>query len=228
MRNTGKTTAVLLLASMSVWAQSSDAVPGSDGVYATADGVREARIVHAVPAVVPSDLAALRRVAALVVVVGADGNPTSIRVANRESSPLDKAAIAAVRESQFVAGSLEGKAVATRLMVWVPFLGGDEPAIPVAGMPRTVRNLTLPRPLFTPEAEFSKEARQKRISGSLVIEMLVNEDGKPTDVHAVTPLGAGLDQQAVKATSRYLFKPATLDGIPVPWLMDVEISFRLR
>jgi TonB family protein len=223
-----KTLVVLLLAVMSVGALSQDVLPDKDGVYAIADGVTAARLVHAVPAVVPGELSALRRVTALVVVVGADGNPTTIQVANRESSPLDKAAIAAVRESQFVAGSLEGKAVATRLMVWVPFLGGEEPAIPVAGMPRTVRNLTLPRPLFTPEAEFSKEARKKRISGSLVIEMVVNEEGKTTNVHAVTPLGAGLDQEAVKSTSQYVFKPATLDGVPVPWLMDVEISFRLR
>ena len=228
MQAAGKTIAFLLFCATVVWAQSPEVTPDRDGVYPKAGGVKEAKLVHAVPAVVPGDLASLRRVTALLVVVGPDGTPTTIQVANQEPSPLDEAAIAAVRKSQFVAGSLEDKAVATRLMVWVPFVGDDQPSVPVAGLPKTVKNLTSPKSLFTPEADYPEDARRRRITGSVVIEMLVREDGKPVNVHAVTYPGAGLDQQAVKSTSRYVFNPATLDGIPVPWLMTVEVSFRLR
>jgi TonB family protein len=212
---------------MSVWGQSATPAPDGNGVYPVVGSVKAARLMHAVPARVSGDVAALQRITALLVVVGADGNPTTIKVENEKASPLDDAALEAVRHSEFAAGSFEGKPVATRLMVWVPFLGNDNPAIPVAGTVRTVKGLKLPVPISTPEAEFSDEARRKGVNGNVVIQMLVTEEGTPAQVEVVASAGYGLDEQALKATRRYTFKPASLDGVPVPWFMPVEINFTL-
>jgi Gram-negative bacterial TonB protein C-terminal len=38
----------------------------------------------------------------------------------------------------------------------------------------------------------------------------------------------GLDEQAVTAMKKWVFKPGTKDGKPVAVRVDVEMSFRLR
>jgi TonB family protein len=72
-----------------------------------------ARLVHTEAAVIPAGTlpAALKHVSTLDVAVDADGVPTSIEVVNRTKSPLDDAAIAAVKKSQFAPGMLEGEPV---------------------------------------------------------------------------------------------------------------------
>lgn len=46
-------------------------------------------------------------------------------------------------------------------------------------------------------------------------------------VHAVGHLGMGLDEKAVAAVKQYKFKPATLQGRPVPVEVNVEVDFRI-
>ena len=112
-------------------------------------------------------------------------------------------------------------------MVWVPFLSKDLPAIPVAGTVKTVKDLKFPVAVSTPAVEFSDQARRKCVSGTVLVQMLVTEDGQATQLEVVVPVGYGLDEQALKATRKYTFKPATLEGVPVPWLLLVEVNFRL-
>jgi len=52
-------------------------------------------------------------------------------------------------------------------------------------------------------------------------------DGKPGYISIVKPIGLGLDEQAVAATSRYLFKPATLNGTPVRVELYVDVNFQI-
>lgn len=213
--------AMFLLAGMAASGQVPQVQADREGVYPNAGGVKVAQLVHAATATVPQDFAALRRVTALIVVVGANGIPTTVQVANKVASPLDQAAIAAVRESQFEAGTLNGKPAATRIMIWVPFVEG-QPAVAVSGKSK---ELVVPVPVSTEAANFSDEARRKHIGGKVTLEMLLQEDGKPGSVRLVLPLGAGLDVQAFKAAKLYRFKPATLAGIPVPFLMKIEENF---
>jgi protein TonB len=77
------------------------------------------------------------------------------------------------------------------------------------------------------EAEFSDQARRKRVSGTVLLTMLISEEGQPTTVSVVVPLGSGLDEEALKAARQYRFKPATLDGIAIPARITLEVSFRL-
>ena len=206
------------------WGQAPD--PQEERLYPVFGDVKAAILMRGEPAKIPADAADMPRVTALVVVVGSDGMPTSAKVANQTASPLDDAAIEAVMQSGFLAGSYKGKPVATQLMVWVPFLK-DQPAIPVAGSVKTVKNLTFPIPTSTPAAEYSEEARRKGLNATVLVEMLVTERGKPLQVHVIRPAGSGLDEQAVKAAENYGFKPATLDGVPVPWLLMLEVNFRI-
>ena len=87
--------------------------------------------------------------------------------------------------------------------------------------------VTQPIPIFTPEAEFSDEARRQKYQGVCVISLIVDAQGNPQNPRVVRPLGLGLDQKALQAVERYRFKPAKKDGKPVAVVMVVEVDFRL-
>jgi TonB family protein len=148
---------------------------------------------------------------ALEVVVAADGVPKIIAVAGK-MGPFNDAALAAGKGSQFAPGTLNGKPVPTRLFVWVPFMGADREAIPVIGQLNKVPGVIGPKALNMVEAEFSDEARRKQISGTVLVAIVVTEDGKPADARVLVPLGAGLDEQALKSVMKYKFSPAKFEG----------------
>jgi TonB family protein len=80
--------------------------------------------------------------------------------------------------------------------------------------------------LHIAEPEFSDEARSARFSGSSTILLTVDESGRTTDLWLQKPAGLGLDEQAAKAVSNYIFKPATCDGVAVKTSLFVEVNFR--
>jgi len=226
MRKIGCTLGLLAVTATSVWAQPGSK-PDKDGVYVVFGDVKSPTISSAAAATVPADLAGIRHISALAMVIGVDGIPANIEVMNRERSPLDDAAIAAVKQSQFQPGTLAGKPVPVRIFVWVPFARGDDPAIPETGPLNKVKNMTAPRPLNKVAAKFSDEARRNHFSGGALLTVVVAEDGMPTDLRVVVPLGMGLDEEALKAVRQYRFKPATLEGVPVPDQIVVEVNFQL-
>lgn len=90
-----------------------------------------------------------------------------------------------------------------------------------------VGGVTNPVPVFTPEAEFSDEARRAKYQGAVMVTMVVDARGVPQSPRVVQPLGMGLDEKALEAVRRYRFKPAMKDGKPVPVMITVEVNFRL-
>jgi TonB family protein len=220
---------LLAMTAASICAQQTQQ-PDKEGVYVPFRDVKPAKLVNAVAAVVPPEvsLAGGKHICTLSMVIGADGIPTNIEVVNSQKSPLDDAAIAAVKQSQFQPGSLNGNPVPVRAFVWVPFVAADHPATPETGSPKEIKNMTVPLPVKSANAEFSDEARRRRFSGSVLLAFTVTEDGLPANVRVVDPLGMGLDEQALKAVRQYRFKPATLEGIPIPFSVVVAVSFRFR
>ncbi|HEY1581041.1 MAG TPA: energy transducer TonB [Terracidiphilus sp.] len=102
---------------------------------------------------------------------------------------------------------------------WGP--GADGIYIPGAN------GVTQPIPIFTPEAEFSDEARRQKYQGVCVISLIVDAQGNPQSPRVVQPLGYGLDDKALEAVRLYRFKPAKKDGKPVAVRMTVMVNFRL-
>jgi TonB family protein len=228
MKRTAGVLVLVAMAAVGLWAQDDSPTPDADGVYPPYHGVTPARLVHATAAVIPPGvgLSGGKHITTLSAVVSADGTVSKIDVVSAKS-PLDDAAIAAVKQSQFAPGMLDGKPVPVRAYVWVPFLDAAKPAIPFATPAMRTNGSTRPRPLKTVEAEFSEEARKKGVTGSLLVSLVVTEEGLPANLRVVNPLGAGLDEQALKAVRQYKFEPAALDGVAMAVPLTVEISFRL-
>jgi len=85
-----------------------------------------------------------------------------------------------------------------------------------------------PRMIEHPNPEYSKEAREKKIQGTVVLSLVVGADGLPRDIRVVQYLGYGLDGEAVKAVEKWTFEPATMHGKPVAVRINVQVEFRLR
>lgn len=86
--------------------------------------------------------------------------------------------------------------------------------------------VTAPRLLYKIEPEFSSEARSANMQGTVVLQLVINEQGRPTDITVMSPLGFGLDERAVSAVEKWLFAPGVKNGAPVKILATVEVSFR--
>jgi TonB family protein len=75
--------------------------------------------------------------------------------------------------------------------------------------------------------EYTPEAKQAKIEGTVLVNLVVNEVGAPEDVHVLRGLGNGLDDKAVEAVKQYKFKPAMEDGTPVPVTLNIEVNFKI-
>jgi periplasmic protein TonB len=84
-----------------------------------------------------------------------------------------------------------------------------------------------PIAIYTPDPEFSEEARKAKFSGNVVVSLIVDRDGKPRNVHVLRGVGMGLDEKAVEAVQQYKFKPALQNGKPVAVYLNVEVNFQI-
>jgi len=87
--------------------------------------------------------------------------------------------------------------------------------------------VSAPRVLYSPDPEYSEEARKAKYQGTVVLWVVVGADGRPKDVQISRSLGMGLDEKAVEAVRSWKFEPARKDGQPVAVQINIEVSFRL-
>jgi TonB family protein len=78
------------------------------------------------------------------------------------------------------------------------------------------------------EPEFTPEARAASFQGSVSIQLIVDAQGNPQNVHVIRHLGMGLDEKAIEAVRQYRFKPAMYQGHPVAVQMIVDVDFHLH
>jgi TonB family protein len=64
-----------------------------------------------------------------------------------------------------------------------------------------------------------------RITGSVIVGLVVSSKGEPKDVHVVRSLDKAVDQSAVEAVQQWQFEAAKKDGQPVAVRITVEIRF---
>ena len=87
--------------------------------------------------------------------------------------------------------------------------------------------VSAPVPLYKVEPEYSEEARKAKFQGTVVLEIVIDERGYPTNFKILSPLGLGLDAKAVEAVKQWRFRPAMKNGKPVAVIARIDVSFRL-
>src|SRR5580692_8998109 len=78
-----------------------------------------------------------------------------------------------------------------------------------------------------PTPGYTQEARNLRIEGEVLLEVVLEASGSLRVVRVVRGLGHGLDDNAVKAAERIRFKPATKNGQPADSTVVLHIIFQI-
>ncbi|HKD45702.1 MAG TPA: energy transducer TonB [Candidatus Angelobacter sp.] len=89
------------------------------------------------------------------------------------------------------------------------------------------KGVTAPRAIYSPEPEFSDEARRVKFQGVVVLLAIIGPDGRPRNLHVARSLGMGLDEKAIEAVRTWRFEPGMKDGHPVAIQIAVEVDFHL-
>jgi len=103
-----------------------------------------------------------------------------------------------------------------------PYVGDGPPGIFPAG-----KGMTAPQAIYSPEPTFSDEARKSKTQGTVLLMLVVGQDGRPYDIRVQQSMGMGLDEKAIEAVNHWRFRPATLDGKPVATRIEVQVDFHL-
>lgn len=87
--------------------------------------------------------------------------------------------------------------------------------------------VSAPQLIHSVDPEFTDQARRANLQGVVSIQLIVDSQGNPQDIHVVRRLGMGLDQKAVEAVRQYKFRPAMYQGHPVAVQMVIKVNFHL-
>ncbi len=97
-----------------------------------------------------------------------------------------------------------------------------------ADNPVSVGNgVTPPRVLSKSDPDYTEEAKAAKISGSVLLSVVVGTDGLAHDINVVSGIDSGLDLNAVAAVQKWQFQPGTKDGEPVAVRAQIEVNFKL-
>ena len=76
--------------------------------------------------------------------------------------------------------------------------------------------------------KYPEIAKKAGVEGRVFVQFVVNTDGSVLDPVVVRGIGAGCDEEAVRAVSQAKFKPGRQRGKPVPVKMSLPITFKLK
>jgi TonB family protein len=74
---------------------------------------------------------------------------------------------------------------------------------------------------------YTELARRARVSGTVIVEAIIDEQGDVVNVRVLKGQPMGLDQAAVDAIRTWKFKPATLEGKPVKVYYVLTVNFQV-
>ena len=88
-------------------------------------------------------------------------------------------------------------------------------------------DVSAPQLIYQVDPEFSEEARKAKFQGEVLVHLIVDATGRPTQVRVIRPVGMGLDEKAREAVAQYKFRPARKGGQPVPVELNVAVNFQI-
>lgn len=88
--------------------------------------------------------------------------------------------------------------------------------------------VSAPRPIVRVTPTYTTSALDEKIQGTVVLELIVTKDGRPTHIRVVRSLDPGLDERAISAAAQWRFEPGRLHGVPVDVLVTLMLDFWIR
>jgi len=98
------------------------------------------------------------------------------------------------------------------------------------GGTRNPPGMTPPKPIRSVKPEYTSQAMQARLQGSVTLEVEVLANGTVGAVRILKSLDSryGLDGQAIRCAKQWLFAPGTVNGKAVDSLVQLVLEFNLR
>jgi protein TonB len=107
-----------------------------------------------------------------------------------------------------------------------PVLAPPPPSRPLSPSWRGAVRAT-PRKLKHVDPVYPEGARQERIQGDVIVEILIDEGGAVEDARVIRSIGL-LDQAVLDAVWQWRFTPSLLNDQPVKVILTVRVQFALR
>ena len=105
-----------------------------------------------------------------------------------------------------------------------------EEAWPPAGVQVVNKAVTAPRLIRDAKPRYTAGAMDAQIQGAVSMQVIVEADGTVSRVRVSKSLDKqyGLDDEAVRAVKTWRFAPGRKDGVAVPVMVDIEMTFTLN
>ena len=147
---------------------------------------------------------------------------------------LDEAALAAARKWRFRPATLNGQAVPFKVIIQLEYRLASKTRADLEferGAEREgTPGLVMPVVTYEEKPKYTSEAMRNKVQGPVGVQIVVGPDGRVMRARVTKSLDKtyGLDDEAMKAAMRWRFKPGTLNGKPVPVLVDITLEFKLH
>lgn len=93
---------------------------------------------------------------------------------------------------------------------------------------RVEGDVQAPKKIHAPQPGYPELARKERIQGRVVALVVIDKQGKVSDIDIVQSLRDDIDTAVVESLSQWEFEPATLYDEPVEVYYNLTINFRLK
>ncbi len=141
--------------------------------------------------------------------------------ADVEAGSARAARTSAKRTAAAAEGSRPGARLGSRL-------GGLAEAPPPAPMPLRVGGQILaPRKTRNVQPVYPQIAQSARVQGRVIIEATIDREGRVADARMLRSIPL-LDQAALDAVRQWEYEPTLLNGVTVPVIMTVTVTFSLE
>jgi TonB family protein len=126
-------------------------------------------------------------------------------------------------------------AIAAPQEAFTPFEPYDEERSPGQGTPTPgsnspragVNGVGVPNCTYCPPPRYTDPARKAKFNGYVVLQVNVTEEGRAADIRVLKGVPFGLNGAAIKAVTKWSFKPANYEGKPASVMVPIEVTFRL-
>ncbi|HEV2578593.1 MAG TPA: M56 family metallopeptidase [Acidobacteriaceae bacterium] len=219
-----------------------------DGPIRVAGGIAAGQIISKVDPIYPPIARAAGIAGAVVLhaIIGADGTIQQLAVISGPPM-LVGSAMDAVRQWVYKPYLLNGEPVKVDTTITVNYSldpqktpppppppsanNAREDTYQITGTDGEVYNVggsvRPPVAIYAPDPEYTEAARKAKLSGNVIVSLVVDSDGEPQNVRVARGLGNELDEKAVGAVQQYKFKPATRNGEPVSTYLNIAVNFQI-
>ena len=97
-------------------------------------------------------------------------------------------------------------------------------------LPKTDPSVKIVSPRLAREVKpnYTRSMMERGVEGIVELRALVLPDGRVGAIEIDTLPDPEMEQVAVAALKRWRFKPGTVDGQPVPVIVSIELTFKVR